>query len=161
MRPTRPIRTISRWSFNSNPQTFNFLDAGESLTLTYTVQVSDGHGGTANQAVTITIDGTNQPDLVTSFTGLDSHGYVGEHTPVTVHVSDGGVDVTSHAILPMAGIATRPLGQPSHWVQVSTTNSFSQIETYEGEQLRVTVSYAEAVRRHRHDYDVSGSDFGQ
>ena len=28
------------WAFNSNPQTFNFLDAGESLTLTYTVQVT-------------------------------------------------------------------------------------------------------------------------
>ena len=28
------------WSFNSNPQTFNFLDAGELLTLTYTVQVT-------------------------------------------------------------------------------------------------------------------------
>ena len=42
------------WSFSSNPQTFSFLDAGESLTLTYTVQVNDGHGGTANQTVTIT-----------------------------------------------------------------------------------------------------------
>ena len=40
------------WSFNSNPQTFNFLDAGELLTLTYTVQVNDGHGGIANQTVT-------------------------------------------------------------------------------------------------------------
>ncbi len=132
------------WSFNSNPQTFSFLDAGESLTLTYTVQVNDGHGGIATQPVTITINGTNQPDLVTSFTGIDSHGYFGEHTPVIVHVSDGGVDVTSHATYQWEVLQPGHFGQPSHWVQVSTSNSFSQVETYEGEQLRVTVSYAEA-----------------
>ena len=141
------------WSFNSNPQTFSFLDAGESLTLTYTVRVTDGSGGIADQTVTITINGTNQPDLITSFTGLDSHGYVSEHTPVTVHVSDGGVDVTSHATYQWQVL------QSGNWVQVSTTNSFSQIETYEGKQLRVTISYTEA-RWHRHDYDISGSDFG-
>ena len=32
------------WSFNSAPQAFDFLAAGESLTLTYTVKAADGHG---------------------------------------------------------------------------------------------------------------------
>ena len=31
------------WSFNSTPQAFNFLAAGEMLTLTYTVKATDGH----------------------------------------------------------------------------------------------------------------------
>ena len=31
------------WSFNSTPQAFNFLAAGEKLTLTYTVKAADGH----------------------------------------------------------------------------------------------------------------------
>ena len=33
------------WAFNSTPQAFNFLAAGETLTLTYTVKADDGHGG--------------------------------------------------------------------------------------------------------------------
>ena len=48
------------WSFNSTPQAFNFLAAGESLTLTYTVKADDGHGGIDNQTVTITITGTRR-----------------------------------------------------------------------------------------------------
>ena len=82
-------------------------------------------------------ENTLLPDLMTGFRGIDSHGYIGENTPVTLHVSDGGVDVTSHATYQWQVL------QSGHWVSVSTTNSFSQIETYEGEQLRVTVSYAE------------------
>src|SRR5262249_10520111 len=45
-----------KWSFNSATQAFTFLAANETLTLTYTVKVDDGHpGGTATQAVTIII----------------------------------------------------------------------------------------------------------
>ena len=52
------------WSFNSTPQAFNFLAAGESLTLTYTVKADDGHGGFDNQTVTVTITGTEDaPDI--------------------------------------------------------------------------------------------------
>ena len=47
------------WSFDSNPQTFDYLAAGESLTLTYTVKADDGHGGVDTQTVTVTIKGTN------------------------------------------------------------------------------------------------------
>ena len=52
------------WSFNSTPQAFNFLAAGELLTLTYTVKADDGHGGSDIQTVTITITGTEDaPDI--------------------------------------------------------------------------------------------------
>ena len=52
------------WSFNSTPQAFNFLAAGESLTLTYTVKADDGHGGCDNQTVTVTVTGTEDaPDI--------------------------------------------------------------------------------------------------
>ncbi len=52
------------WSFNSTPQAFNFLAAGESLTLTYTVKADDGHGGSDIQTVTVTLTGTEDaPDI--------------------------------------------------------------------------------------------------
>jgi large repetitive protein len=47
------------WNFDSTTEAFDYLDAGQSLTLTYTVQASDGQGGTDTQQVTITINGTN------------------------------------------------------------------------------------------------------
>ncbi|WP_224547978.1 VCBS domain-containing protein, partial [Mesorhizobium sp. CA16] len=47
------------WSFNSTPQAFDYLAAGEHLTLTYTIKADDGHGGTTTHDVTITITGTN------------------------------------------------------------------------------------------------------
>src|SRR5438067_1340570 len=47
------------WTFDSASQAFDFLAAGETLTLTYTVTTDDGHpGGTATHAVTVTIHGT-------------------------------------------------------------------------------------------------------
>src|SRR5262249_34533939 len=41
----------------------DFLPAGSSVELSYPVTVDDHHGGTANQAVTITLDGTNDAPL--------------------------------------------------------------------------------------------------
>lgn len=47
------------WSFNSGSEAFDFLAVGETLILTYTVEVQDNHGATDSQDITITIHGTN------------------------------------------------------------------------------------------------------
>ncbi|OAF16132.1 hypothetical protein AYJ54_38945 [Bradyrhizobium centrolobii] len=49
------------WNFNSNGQAFDFLAAGQTLSLQYTIVPSDGHTatGTGNGVVTINITGTN------------------------------------------------------------------------------------------------------
>ena len=50
------------WNFNSGSQAFNFIPAGQTLVLTYNVRATDSSGAannTDNQAVTITITGTN------------------------------------------------------------------------------------------------------
>ena len=47
------------WAFDSGSETFDYLAAGETLTLTYTVRVTDSASVTADQSVTITITGTN------------------------------------------------------------------------------------------------------
>ncbi|MCH3002902.1 VCBS domain-containing protein, partial [Listeria monocytogenes] len=38
---------------------FDYLAAGETLTLTYTIQLDDHHGGIVNTPVTITIHGAH------------------------------------------------------------------------------------------------------
>ena len=45
------------WAFNSGAQAFNFLNSGDTLTLAYTVQATDGSASDA-QTVTVTIAGT-------------------------------------------------------------------------------------------------------
>jgi VCBS repeat-containing protein len=47
------------WNFASTPTTFDYLACGESLTLNYTVQADDGHGGMTTQTVTVKVEGTN------------------------------------------------------------------------------------------------------
>src|SRR5256885_398036 len=59
------------WAFNSGGQAFDYLAAGETLILTYTLSASDGHGGSDTQTVTVTITGTNDgPDILVG--ALDS-----------------------------------------------------------------------------------------
>ena len=56
------------WNFSAQDKSFDYLAAGETLTLTYTVQVDDGHGGVVTQPVTITVTGTNDTPVITSGT---------------------------------------------------------------------------------------------
>lgn len=48
------------WNFSSAPTTFDFLNDGDVLTLTYAISSSDGKGGTATSTITITINGQNE-----------------------------------------------------------------------------------------------------
>src|SRR5262249_6542105 len=54
------------WTFNSTPQAFDYLAAGQSLVLTYTVTGTDSSATPASdtQTITVTITGTNEaPDI--------------------------------------------------------------------------------------------------
>lgn len=55
------------WSFNSGSQAFDFLSAGQTLTLSYVVRATDNSAGAAfsEQTVTITITGTNDQPVIT------------------------------------------------------------------------------------------------
>lgn len=74
------------WNFNSGTQAFNFLAAGETLTLTYGVQVSDGHGGTDSTNITIIIHGTNDAPVLTAPAATLAHGT--EDTGYTISATD-------------------------------------------------------------------------
>ncbi len=54
------------WTFVADNAALQFLSAGDTLTQVYTVAISDGNGGIAEQDVTITITGSNDAPLITS-----------------------------------------------------------------------------------------------
>nr|WP_283813808.1 VCBS domain-containing protein [Bradyrhizobium niftali] len=54
------------WSFSVSDGAIDYLQAGQTLTQKYDVTISDGHGGTAVQTVTMTIVGTNDAPVITS-----------------------------------------------------------------------------------------------
>ena len=63
---------------------FDFLAAGETLALTYTATVEDGHGGSVSTPVTVTIHGTNDaPAVAADVSGPDS-----SNLHATIEVAD-------------------------------------------------------------------------
>ncbi|WP_312002679.1 beta strand repeat-containing protein, partial [Bradyrhizobium diazoefficiens] len=78
------------WSFSIADGAVDYLQAGQTLTQKYDVTISDGHGGTAVQTVTVTIVGTNDAPVITSATqsGTVSEG---DDLPAAAHTATGHV----------------------------------------------------------------------
>ncbi len=85
------------WHYDISDGALDFLGTNDQLTLTFTVQVDDGHGGLASQNVVITVHGTEDLPEITSdaqsglVTEIADHAS-GENT--TVHHQSGTVTFT-------------------------------------------------------------------
>ena len=93
------------WSYDVADSKLDFLAAGDVLTLTYLASVSDGHGGSASEPITVTITGTNdQPTIVS------------ETNPVVqnvVFVGSGGPSILGQGINTNdVGLADRDVRRP-------------------------------------------------
>lgn len=116
-----------RWNFAlDSTLTQQLLAAGESLTATYAVQVTDEHGASATQQVTITFPGTNDAPVVSA---LPATGSVTElASPVGSLTDSGTVTFTdsnandTHAVGPVTASAGA-LGTLTAGVTTDTTGS--------------------------------------
>jgi len=88
---------------NGTPSVVQSLAVGESHTEVFTVNVSDGVGGTTNQNVTITVTGTNDAPAITS---AAQSGAVQEDTTLSVSGSVDASDIDNGAVLSYAAAAT-------------------------------------------------------
>jgi VCBS repeat-containing protein len=86
------------WSYSLADSHFDFLAAGETLTLTYTASVDDDRGGVATTPLTVTITGTNDVPVVAA-TSVAT-GAIGVTLPTS----------TSALTLAAAAILTAPSG---------------------------------------------------
>ncbi|HEX4736218.1 MAG TPA: Ig-like domain-containing protein [Allosphingosinicella sp.] len=74
------------WHFSVSDAALDSLNAGDTLTQTYTVEVSDGHGGLADQDVIVTIHGA--ADNTAPVANDDSYSAIGNVT-LTVPAATG------------------------------------------------------------------------
>jgi VCBS repeat-containing protein len=54
------------WTYSVVDGAFDFMAAGEVLTLVYTATVDDGHGGSGTVPIAVTVTGTNDAPLITA-----------------------------------------------------------------------------------------------
>ena len=64
------------WSFDSGSEEFDFVAAGETYTLTYTITATDSDGGQTTQDVVLTITGANDDPVPTGDTATAFEGGV-------------------------------------------------------------------------------------
>ncbi|WP_375306907.1 LamG-like jellyroll fold domain-containing protein [Bradyrhizobium sp. A11] len=121
------------WQFNSGSQTFDFLAAGQTLSLQYTIVPSDGHAatGTGNGDVTVTIVGSNDaPTLNNSTLGAISEdatapagSSVGALFAAGFHDADAGASFKAVAVTASHATAAEGVWQ----YQVAGSNQWTDI----------------------------------
>ncbi|MCP4045567.1 MAG: tandem-95 repeat protein, partial [Gammaproteobacteria bacterium] len=92
---------LMTWTFDSVAQAFDYLAVAEQLVLTYTIEVTDSHGLTATQAVTVTINGSN--DVPTISAAVIS-ATTEDDAPYSVDLLAGADDVDLSDILSATGL---------------------------------------------------------
>jgi fibronectin-binding autotransporter adhesin len=85
------------WMFYAADKVFDYLADDQSVTLTYTVQVDDGHGGVVTAPVTIKIDGAEDTPII-----------LGETDPSvqTVILSKSAIVLAAGTTMNAAGLTT-------------------------------------------------------
>jgi VCBS repeat-containing protein len=91
-----------KWTFSAQDKAFDYLAAGETVTLKYTLTVDDGHGGTANQTVSVVVNGTNDAPVIEPVTIDVSEragrtlSFTNDVAHITVNFTDADLSDTGH-----------------------------------------------------------------
>jgi large repetitive protein len=124
------------WNFSfASP---DYLNVGDSVVAVFTVQVSDGNGGTATQNVTITINGTNDVPVVSSasFPVTEDSGVQTTVLTSLASDADAGAVLTYSQVGSVAGVTIAANGDFS----VDTNNALYQ-SVAAGEVRNVVVNF--------------------
>ena len=166
---TDGLQGSKSWSFSAPDNYFDYLADGEAVTLTYTVEVDDHHGGVTWQDVVVTINGSNDaPDIAdiaqqglaeqtnaapltttipVTFTDLDLSD-VGHIATITEAVATGTItglalDETALIALVKPGMVTKAAGSSAGSVDLSfsaASTAFDYLAKGETLTLTYTVS---------------------
>jgi VCBS repeat-containing protein len=79
---------VLHWTYDPENPDLDFLKSGDTLTISFTAQVKDGHGSVGSQALTITIGGANPSANMSEFkvvngtSGNDTFNHVGNNVTI-------------------------------------------------------------------------------
>ncbi|WP_246666719.1 VCBS domain-containing protein [Bradyrhizobium guangdongense] len=123
------------WDFSSNGEAFDFLAAGQTLSLQYTLLPGDGHAatGTGGQVVTIAISGANDAPTLDSATLASVAGNESDPAGSTIsdlfagkfHDDDAGASLKAIAVTADAATAAQGVWQyevagSSAWIDIGS-----------------------------------------
>ncbi|MGL4488051.1 MAG: beta strand repeat-containing protein, partial [Rhizobiaceae bacterium] len=89
------------WNFSAADSMFDFLGAGQTLIIRYTVSASDGTASGGNGTVTVTITGTNDAPVITTETGDSA-----TETLVETNIALTATDTLTVTDLDLNGVVT-------------------------------------------------------
>lgn len=158
------------WSFSAPDSYFDYLADGETVTLTYTVEVDDHHGGVTSQDVIVTVNGSNDaPEIAdiakqgiseqtdtapltttisVTFTDRDLSD-VGHTAAITGAAASGtttglALDEAALVALVTRGTVTKAAGSSSGSVDLSFSAASTAFD-YLAETESVTLTYTVAI----------------
>src|SRR5690349_7173602 len=87
---------VVNWTYTVADDSTDFLVAGQTATETFTVTISDGHGGSVTQAITVTVIGINEAPTITTAnaTGSVTEDATTPNLSTTGTISFKDVDLT-------------------------------------------------------------------
>jgi VCBS repeat-containing protein len=130
------------WEFNSGSQAFDFLAAGQTLSLQYTIVPDDGHAatGTGNGVVTITIAGSNDSPTLDNTTLDPVAGNASDPSGAAIsdlfankfHDADASASFTAIAVTSDAATADQGVWQyeiagTHQWVDIGSVSDTSAL----------------------------------
>jgi VCBS repeat-containing protein len=130
------------WEFNSGSQAFDFLAAGQTLSLQYTIVPDDGHAatGTGNGVVTITIAGSNDSPTLDNTTLDPVAGNASDPSGAAIsdlfankfHDADASasfkaIAVTSDAATADQGVWQYEIAGTHQWVDIGSVSDTSAL----------------------------------
>jgi len=158
------------WSFSAPDSYFDYLADGETVMLTYTVQVDDHHGGVTSQDVVITVQGSNDAPVIAdiaqqnlteqtdtapltktipvSFTDLDLSD-VGHTAAITGAVASGattGLALSQAALIALVtpGMVTKAAGSSAGSVDLSFSAASTAFDYLAKDQV-LTLTYTVSI----------------
>jgi VCBS repeat-containing protein len=118
------------WTFNSNSETFNYLAAGETLTLTYTISATDDTLESDSQTVLITVTGSNDAPDISIETGDLAVGSLAEDstTPITDTLTIADVnltDIVTASVSSTVGLSGNASANSANPIEADLFNMFA------------------------------------
>ncbi|MBR0842863.1 VCBS domain-containing protein [Bradyrhizobium liaoningense] len=123
------------WIFNSGTQAFDFLAAGQTLSLQYTIVPADAYGAGTSAVVTVNIAGSNDAPTLDDTTLAFVAGNESDPSGSTIrglfankfHDADTGaafkaVAVTSNAATPIEGVWQYEIAGADQWVDIGSVS---------------------------------------